>query len=135
MSFELPDSILQQMSYFLPRETRLKLVDELAAVVGKPIPERISLATGIPKSHVYRYLPQYKSGRFAPSPKTTVRVMRALLRKGRLHTVLQVLDRVEWEMRNTYLKYFYWKKKLRRYDIIHNPLSPTEIAKLKKSNY
>jgi len=135
MPFELPDYIIQRMSHFLPRETRSRLVDELATVVGKPIAERISLATGIPKPHVYRYLPQYKSGRFAPSPKTTVRIIRALLQNGRLETVLQALDRVEWEMRDTYRKYFSWKKKLRRYDIIPNPLSRTAIAKLKKSMY
>lgn len=135
MSSELPDSILQKMSYFLPRETRLRLVDELAVAVGNPIPERISLATGIPKTHVYRYLSQYKSRRLAPNPKTTVRVIRALLRWGRLHTVLQVLDPVEEEILKTYRKYFSWRKNLRDYDIIHSSLSPPEMARVKKSMY
>jgi len=135
MPLELQDSVIQKMSYFLPRDTRLELVDNLVATLGKPIPERISLETGIPKTHVYRYLPQHKPRRLAPDAKTTARMVKALLRNGGLQTVLHLLDPVEQEMKKTYHEYFRWKKTLRRYDIIPNPLSDTSIARLQRSLY
>ena len=87
------------------------------------------------KTHVYRYLPRHKPKRLAPSAKTTTSIIKALLRNGRFKLVLQVFNHVACEMRKTYREYFYWEKKLRKYDIIPNPLSRKEIARLEKSLY
>ena len=133
MSLEPPEFVIQKMSYFLSREKRLKLFNELIEVLGKPTPERVSLATGISKTHVYRYLPGHKPKRLAPNAQTTTSIIKALLRNGRFKPVLQVFNHVAMEMRETYREYFYWEKKLRKNDIIPNPLSRKEIARLKKS--
>lgn len=133
----LEDSTLQNMASCLPREARLKLFQDLCKVLGEPIPERVWLATGIRKTDVYRYLPKSRSlrGGLAPNPKTTVRVIKALLSERKFQLVLDALDPVENEIRRACREYFDWKKKLRKRNIIYYPLSREEMDRIEKSQY
>jgi len=74
-------------------------------------------------------------GGLVPSPKTTVRVINALLRERKFQLVLDALDPVEKEIRRACLEYFKWKKALRKRNIIYNPLSREEIDRIEKSPY
>jgi len=126
------DSTLRNMASLLPREARIKLFRELCRILGKRVPERVSLETGIRKTDVYRYLPKSESrrGGLIPNPATTVKIMKALLRNGGIEQVVDALDRVGNEMRKSYLEYFNWTKELRKRNIIYNPLSDEEFRKL-----
>jgi hypothetical protein len=119
------DSTLKNMAYLLPREARKRLFEDLCKTIGKRVPERVSMVTGIGKTQVYRYLlPRYKSWQnrrrevMVPSPATTVRVIKALLKIGKIELVVDALDPVGNEMRKSYLKYFNWIKRLEKAYII-----------------
>ncbi len=133
----LDDSALENMTSLLPREARLRLFQDLCKVLGEPIPEKVWLATGIRKTDVYRYLPKSRSSRggLVPNPKTSVRVIKALLRRRKIQLVLEALDPVENKIRRACREYFDWKKELRKRNIIYNPLSREEMDRIKKSQY
>jgi len=99
------------------------------------VPERVSLATGIRKTDVYRYFPKSKSrrGGLVPNPDTTVKVIKALLDNGGIEQVVRILDQAGNEMRRSYLEYFTWARSMRKRNIIYNPLSDEEIRKLVRS--
>ena len=132
---QISDLALSNMTRLLTREARLRLFERLCAILGEPIPEKVSLETGIRKTDVYRYLPKSRSrrGGLVPSPKTTVRVVKALLRNGRFHVVFEALDPVEHEFRRTCRIYFDWKKELKNRGVIYDPLSRGEIDRLERS--
>jgi len=135
---QIPESTLKNMTRLLTREARLNLFQNLCTILGEPIPERVWRETGIRKTDVYRYLPKSRSlkGGLVPSPKTTVRVIEALLKDGglkELQAVTNALDPVAEVMRKSYRGYFEWKKTLRINSIIFDPLSRKEIDKLEKS--
>ncbi len=125
------------MTSLLPREARLRLFQDLCKVLGEPIPEKVWLATGIRKTDVYRYLPKSRSSRggLVPNPKTSVRVIKALLRRRKIQLVLEALDPVENKIRRACREYFDWKKELRKRNIIYDPLSREEMDRIKKSQY
>jgi len=130
----ISDSTLKKMACLLPRETRMKLFEELCLTLGKGVPEKVWLETGIRKTDVYRYLPKSESrrGGMVPGPTTTAKVIRALLKNGRVQFVVETLDWVGNEMRKSYLEYFNWTKSLRKHNIIFNPLSDDEIRKINR---
>jgi hypothetical protein len=131
----LSESALRNLACLLSKEDRMKLFRNLCDIIGQRVPERVSLATGIRKTDVYRYLPKSKSrrGGLVPNPDTTVKVIKALLDNGGIESVVIALDQVGNEMRTSYLEYFAWARNLRKQNIIDNPLSDEEIAKLVKS--
>jgi len=92
--YSIDDNTLLGMAKMLPAGARLKLFNVLCEAVEKRPLERIWLETGIRKTDLYRYLPKSKSrkGGLVPSPKTTVKIIRALLRCSRTETVVRILD-------------------------------------------
>jgi len=131
----ISDSTLRNIASLLPRETRMKLFEDLCKTFGKRVPERVSIETGIRKTDVYRYLPKSKSrrGGLVPSPATTIKVIKALLKNGQTELVTEALNPAGNEMRKSYLEYFKWIKNLRKRNVIYNPLSDQEIRKILKS--
>jgi hypothetical protein len=131
------DKTLRNMACLLSDTDRLKLFEDLCQILGEPIPERVWLSTRIRKTDVYRYLPKSRSlrGGRVPSPATTVRIIRALIKGGQagIQSAINALDRAEAEMRTSYRQYFFWKKALRESNRIYDPLSRVEIDKLERS--
>ena len=133
----ITDSTLENMAYLLSIETRLKVFEELCRTFAKRVPEHVWLETGIRKTDVYRYLPKSESkrGGLVPSPATTVKIIKALLKIGRYEFVAKALEPAGDEMRKSYHEYFSWVKFLKAHDFIYNPLSNIEIRKLERSLY
>lgn len=124
MSTIIPsDFTLNNIACILPKDTRMKLFEELCKTVAKRVPERVSLETGIRKTDVYRYLPKSKSrkGGLVPSPITTAKVMKALLKNGKTEFVANTIDSAVDDMRKSYHEYFSWKMDMKDRNVIDNP--------------
>ena len=134
-SFVISDKTMESLVRLLAPQARLKLFNELCEAVGGRIPERVGLAIGIRKTDVYRYFPKSKSkrGGHIPGPATTVKVIKALLKCGRCESVVKALEPAEYEMRKSYIEFFEWKKLLRKINVVYNPLSNSEMRKIKRS--
>jgi uncharacterized protein (DUF2267 family) len=131
------ETVLLQMCSWLSKEDRLRLFNELYTVVGKRPLEKIWLETGIRKTDLYRFLPksQSKKGGHVPSAKNTTKIAKALLRHSKTEFVVEILDKIATDLRNSYHTYFKWTKFLRSQNIINNPLSRSEKQKIESALY
>lgn len=103
--------IAEKMAYFIPREERIKLFSELMQCTRSL--NALAVEIGIPKTHVYRYLPKSKSniGGLAPNNKTTAKIIMALKGYGKLSVVFECLDKASLEMEKVLRQY----KRIPRY--------------------
>ena len=60
------------------------------------------------KTHVYRYL----NGKIIPNPKTTARIIRALIHLGKFEEVLNLLEPAANRMRRNYMAFSKWKSQM-----------------------
>lgn len=135
--YEIDDGTLFNIVCLLSGPVRLSLFEALyQATGGRPL-ERIWQLTGIRKTDLYRYLPRTKSkkGGLTPSPKNTVKIIKALLKFGKTELVVNTLDPAASAMRMSYKSYFNWTKSLRKRNVVYNPLSHSEMYRIKKSLY
>jgi hypothetical protein len=134
-SFVISDQTMENLARLLTPQARLMLFNELCESVGSRIPERIWLATDIRKTDVYRYFPKSKSrrGGHIPNSVTTVKVIKALLKYGRCELVVKTLEPAEDEMHKCYKEFFKWKKLLKKSNVVYDPLSDSEIRRIKRS--
>jgi hypothetical protein len=131
---KLDDQTIEDMSNFLSRDSRLKLLDKLAKICGKRPREKISMRTGIAKTHMYRYLPKDKSSkRTVPNEKTTRKFIKELLKDGALQSVIVELDMVETRLRRVAREYRKWKTEMKKHGLVSNPLSNYDMKKLEES--
>ena len=133
--YNLSDVTLEKMACLLSRETRIKLFTELCASVGNRVVENIWLETGIRKTDIYRYLPKTmsKRGGLVPNPATTAKILKALQKRRKFDLITKVLEDPANEMHRSYNEYFEWLRRMRKSNIIDNPLSDSEYAKIERS--
>jgi ArsR family metal-binding transcriptional regulator len=130
---KLPDEAINNLSRLLTPEERGKLFEELCDAVGGRIIERVHLETGIRQTDVYRYLPKTKSkrGGLIPSPATTAKVIKALLKLRRNKSVVKLLENASYRAHSSSREYFKWVRLLRKNNFINNPWSDSEISHLR----
>jgi hypothetical protein len=111
------------------------LFNELCDAVGKRVTERIWQETGIRKTDVYRYLPKNKSrrGGLVPNSTTTVKIVKALLKRRKYDIVVKTLECAGNKMHYSFQEYFEWVKMMRKNNTINNPLSDAEISRINRS--
>ncbi|MFB3889423.1 MAG: hypothetical protein ACE14S_08020 [Candidatus Bathyarchaeia archaeon] len=133
--YSISDDTIENMSRMLTKEARQQLFEELCATVGKRIPERIWQETGIRKTDVYRYLPKRKSRRrgLVPSPTTTAKVVKALLKRRKYDAVAKIFEAAANEMHRSFQEFFEWRRWMRNSNVIDNPLSDSEWSKIRRS--
>ena len=122
---DLPRETIDLMAKVLERNERKRVFDELCHTLSylgygsKPrLAEMIAMETGMYKTHVYRYL----NGKMIPNPKTTARIIRALIHLGKFEEVLNLLEPAANRMIRNYSAFFKWKKYIKR-KVIYHPLS------------
>jgi hypothetical protein len=131
----ISDKTVENLALLLTREARRKLFEDLCRAVGSRVPERIWMETGIRKTDVYRYLPRSKSrrGGLVPNSTTTVKIIKALLKHGMHEHVIKILEPAENEMCRSYKEFFKWKKRLKKHNVIYDPLSDDEMRNIERS--
>ncbi|MEM2191981.1 MAG: hypothetical protein QXG39_05575 [Candidatus Aenigmatarchaeota archaeon] len=99
--------LAEKLAFFLSREERIKLFEELLNTLPRWSAPSIAGLIGIKKTHIYRYLPKSKSsvGGLAPNNKTTAKIIMALIDRGRLTLVLDHLDKAARDMEETLKQY------------------------------
>jgi hypothetical protein len=134
-TFDISEQTIATLSNVLTRDERMQLFQELCEAMDKRVPERIWLATGIRKTDIYRYFPKSKSkkGGLAPNPITTVKIIKALIKKRRYELVAKILENAAQRVHSSCRECFDWNSKLREKNIIYNPLSESEINKIERS--
>jgi len=79
------------------------------------IAERIAIETKMDKTQVYRYL----NKKAVPNPKTTARVINALMNLGSFETVVKILEPAAQRMTRASRNFYRWKKYLVKNGIIY----------------
>jgi hypothetical protein len=115
--------------HLMPEE-RLRLFDMLCGVFQKRLPERVSLALSIPRTHVYRYLQRNGKERRVPSAKTTAKIIDALRGNGYNQAVLPILEPAIERMRISAKAYQNWMRGMKR---LKSPFSQAEIERIEWS--
>jgi hypothetical protein len=134
-NLHLSASTLEKMACLLSKEDRKKIFEELYESTRKRKIENIWLDTRIRKTDIYRYLPKTKSkrGGLIPSPRTTAKILMALQNKRKFDLIAKVLEAPGNDMHSSWTEYFEWLKRMRKSNIINNPLSDSELAKIERS--
>lgn len=131
-SFTLSNAAINNLSCLLTPQERKKLFEELCDAVGGRMIERVHQETGIRQTDVYRYLPKSgsKRGGLTPSPITTAKVVKALLKRRRTNIVVKLLESASYRAHSSSKEYFEWVKLLRKNNFIDNPWADSEISHL-----
>lgn len=119
----------------LTPEEKLKLFDMLCDAHDgkrqrKRLPERISQDLGIPRTHVYRYLPREGKKRRIPSAETTAKIINALRALAFNQSILPILKVASDRMLIEARAYHHW---IRGIEHRTSPFSLSEIEKLEWS--
>ena len=138
MKIDPPDEPIEHISYFLKREERKQIFLELCKILSylgcksrARLVERISMETGIYKTHVYRYL----NDKMTPNPKTTVKIIKALVKLGQIETVFKFLEPAAKRLYEDYRIFLKWGKYIKQKNIIYNPLSKKAIKEAESLLY
>ena len=134
---KLPKETVDLMAKVLERDERKRVFDELCRSLhyrgyrSRPrLAERIAMETGMYKTHVYRYL----TGKMVPNPKTTARMIEALIHLGRFEEALRALEPAANRMQRNYRAFFKWKRYIER-EFIYHPLSNKALKEAKTLLY
>ena len=121
----ISDQVLEDTSSLLSKEERAKIFNELCLRLQElgyksvaRLTEQISLATGIERTHVYPYL----RGERVPNPKTTAKVIKALIKSGDIQFVVRCLEPVARRMQRDCKAFFQWRSELKLLGILYSPL-------------
>ena len=113
---KLPPKTVDALAKMLTREERSLLFKSLCEAVksagdrSRPrIAERIAMEMGMDKTQVYRYLNE----RMVPNPKTTARVINALMNLGDFETIVRILEPAAQRMARSFTYFRRWKESLR----------------------
>jgi len=122
---EIPRKTVENLCKILEKNERLLIFNALCERIKflgdrskARIAERIAIETGMDKTQVYRYL----NNKSVPNPKTTSRVINALLNLGDYETVVRILDLAAQRMSKTSRNFYRWKKSLAKKGIIYDSL-------------